>query len=173
VKSFRRDGVFLSTVIVHAVFGAMAAPVVIVKTAWAKCVVLRVPASAPPVSCAMYGAVREIVTTPAAAVAALPPPASVQDWIARIESAKGALAKRNTLSRALDALHDKQERQKVIDTAARFELQPILEEVEGLAPHAAVGRLQRAIDGFRADNIPEELQAAVLRDLDTRWRKLS
>jgi hypothetical protein len=116
---------------------------------------------------------RLAVPTPAAAVPALPPPASVADWVARIEAGKGAVGRRNTLQRALDALHDKKDRQQVIDAAARFELAPVIEEVEGMAAHAARVRLQRAIDGFRADNIPEELQATVLRELDTRWRKLA
>jgi hypothetical protein len=115
---------------------------------------------------------RLAVPTPAAAIHAVPPPATLADWIARIEAARGTVARRSTLKRALDGLHDPGERQDAIAAAARLELAPILEEVEGMSSVAAKGRLGRAIDAIRADNIPEELQAAVLRELDARWRRL-
>jgi hypothetical protein len=115
---------------------------------------------------------RLAVPTPATAVLTVPPPATLQDWIGRIEACKGAVSRRNILQRALDGLHEKHDRQEVIAAAMRLEVAPVLDEVDGLTSIAAKGRLQRAIDGFRADNIPEELQTAVLRELDTRWRKL-
>jgi len=115
---------------------------------------------------------RLAVPTPAAAVQVIPPPATVSDWIGRIDSSKGAVARRNMLQRALDGLHEPRERQEAIDAASKIELTPILAEVEGLSAIAAKGRLQRAIDEVRADNMPEELQAAVLRELDGRWRQL-
>lgn len=116
---------------------------------------------------------RLAVPTPAAAVHTVPPPATVTDWIGRIEGAAGAVARRHTLQRALDALHEPRDRQQVIAAAAQREVAPVIAEVEGLSRLAARGRLQRAIEAARADNLPEELQTAVLRDLDTRWRALA
>ena len=115
---------------------------------------------------------RLAVPTPAAAVQTIPPPATVQDWINRIQSAPGAVARRVTLSRALDGLHEARERGEVLAAAATIELAPYFDEVEGMSSIAAKTRLQRAIDAVRADNMPEDLQATVLRELDARWRRL-
>jgi hypothetical protein len=115
---------------------------------------------------------RLAVPTPAAAIHTVPPPATVKDWIGRIESAAGAVARRTTLQRALDGLHEQRDRQEVLASAVAFEVAPFLDEVEGMSSIAAKGRLQRAIDMVRADNMPEELQTSVLRELDTRWRRL-
>ncbi|MEO8699031.1 MAG: hypothetical protein ABI867_03275 [Kofleriaceae bacterium] len=115
---------------------------------------------------------RLAVPTPAAAVHTVPPPATVADWIARIDGSNGAIARRTVLQRALDGLHDDRDRQQVIAAATRLELAPVFEEVEGLSPIAAKGRLQHAIEGVRADNIPEELQISVLGQLELRARSL-
>jgi hypothetical protein len=115
---------------------------------------------------------RLAVPTPAAAVHTVPPPATVTDWIGRLEAARGAVARRTMLQRALDGLHDEQDRQQALAAAARLELAPVLEELDGLSPIAAKGRLQHAIERFRADNIPEELQTSVVRQLETRARSL-
>jgi hypothetical protein len=115
---------------------------------------------------------RLAVPTPATAIQHVPPPATLADWIARIEAARGAVARRNVVSRALDGLHEDRERQDMLAAATRLEIAPILAEIEGLPGPIAKNRLAKEIEAVRADNIPEELQAAILRDLDGRWRRL-
>jgi len=112
---------------------------------------------------------RLAVPTPAASVV-VPPPATLADWIAKLEAAIGSVSRRATLSRALDALTDLAERQLVILKAKDLEVAPILDDLEGLDGPPAKQRLQRAIDDVRADNIPEALQVAILFDLEARLR---
>ena len=112
---------------------------------------------------------RLAVPTPAASVV-VPPPATLADWIAKLEAAVGAVSRRVTLSRALDALTDLAERQLVIMKAKDLEVVPILADLEGLEGPQQKQRLQRAIDDVRADNIPEALQVAILFDLEARLR---
>jgi hypothetical protein len=115
---------------------------------------------------------RLAVPTPAQAVLTVPPPATAAEWVTRIEAAPGAVARRTTLTRALDALHEAADREAVIGAAAGLELAPLIDELGGLGPSAARAVLVRAIAGVSADNIPEELQRAVLRELDRRAQAL-
>lgn len=112
---------------------------------------------------------RLAVPTPAATVV-VPPPATLADWIAKLEASIGAVSRRVTLARALDALSDLAERQLVILKAKDLEMAPILADLEGLDTPQGKQRLQRAIDDVRADNIPEALQVAILFDLEGRLR---
>lgn len=112
---------------------------------------------------------RLAVPTPAASVV-VPPPATLADWIAKLEAAIGSVSRRATLGRALDALTDLAERQLVILKAKELEVAPILADLEGLDDPRQRQRLQRAIDDVRADNIPEALQVAILFDLENRLR---
>lgn len=112
---------------------------------------------------------RLAVPTPAASVV-VPPPATLADWIAKLEAAIGSVSRRATLSRALDALTDLAERQLVIMKAKDLEIAPTLADLEGLEGPQQKQRLQRAIDDVRADNIPEALQVAILFDLEARLR---
>lgn len=114
---------------------------------------------------------RLAVPTPAATVT-VPPPATVGDWVVRLEATNGTVARRATLQRALDALTESGERQLVIQTAMKLEVASLVADLEGLGATVKQQRLQRAIDDVRADNIPEPLQAAVLFDLEARLRAL-
>lgn len=114
---------------------------------------------------------RLAVPTPAASVV-VPPPATLDDWLAKLAGATGIVARRATLARALDALTDLAERQRMIVKATELEVAPLVADLEGLDLLQQQQRLQRAVDDIRADNIPEALQAAILYDLEGRLRQL-
>ncbi len=114
---------------------------------------------------------RLAVPTPAASVV-VPPPATLADWIAKLEASIGSVSRRATLARGLDALTDLAERQRVIMTATQLEVAPLVASLEGLDVPQQRQQLQRAIDEVRADNIPEALQVAILFDLEGRLRSL-
>lgn len=117
---------------------------------------------------------RLAVPTPAAPQLVVPPPASLDAWIARLESSRSTVERRNTLGRALDAAADDADRARLLEAASRIELAPLLVTIDGLASAGARRHaLQRAIDEVRADNIPEELQATELRQLEARLRDRS
>lgn len=99
---------------------------------------------------------------------------SVLEWIARIESFKGAEARRNALQRALSEVIEPQGRRELVLAASRIEVAAVLDKVDGLASAAAKKRhLLKAIADIRADNIPDELQTEELRQLEDRLRDLN
>jgi len=98
---------------------------------------------------------------------------TVLDWIARIESYKGPVARRNALERALQEIQDPHARQQLMIATSRIEVAAVLDKVDSLASPAAKKRhLEKAIADIRADNIPDELQAAELQQLEERLRSL-
>ncbi|MBV8757494.1 MAG: hypothetical protein JO257_09475 [Deltaproteobacteria bacterium] len=105
------------------------------------------------------------VPTPAAAVSmsAAPTPA---EWRAKITAAKGPLARRTALSRALDALPDDAARRDLVAAAAEVELADTLSKARSLSGASKRQHLEAAIAAVRADNIPEPLQAAELAQLE-------
>ena len=108
--------------------------------------------------------------------AAAPPPptrAALLDWISRIESYKGAEARRNALARALEEITDPRERSQLQLAASRIEVAAVLDKVDGLATDAAKKRhLEKALAALRSDDVPDELQADQLRELEARLREL-
>ena len=112
---------------------------------------------------------RLTVPTPAAANLVVPPPASLSEWIARIESQVGPVARRSALQRGLDATSDPASRQKLIAAACQIELAPILAQADAtINPAARKQLLLQAIAEISGDNILEELQTAELRELEAR-----
>lgn len=107
---------------------------------------------------------RLAVPTPAASVV-VPPPATLDDWISKLEASVGAVSRRATLQRAVDVL-EHGERQRVILVASKLETSAIIDELAGLDLPQQRQRLERAIEAVRADNMPEPLQAAVLYALE-------
>lgn len=102
------------------------------------------------------------IPTPAAAIRTLPAAATVADWIDRMQSAPGRVARLDWLARSLDAFTEPADRGRLIEAAAKLEL-------------AALGELdargtQKAIVAFRADNIPEELRDELVRQLEAKLR---
>jgi hypothetical protein len=119
-----------------------------------------------------YKLARLAVPTPAAAVAVIPPPLDVAGWIGRISRAPGRVARRMSLLQALDALHEPHEREQLIHAIAALELAALLAPIDRLpSPGARKRHLRDAITEVRADNLPEELQREVLRDLEERWSR--
>ncbi len=112
------------------------------------------------------------LAVPSAAQETVPPPATIDEWVARLRATKGVVERRQTLQRALDGLTDLAQRQVAIQTATELEVAPVLADLEGLTQTAKRQRLQRSIDDVRADNIPEALQAAVLFQLENELRGL-
>jgi len=119
-----------------------------------------------------YKLARIAVPTPAAAVA-IPPPLDVGDWIAKIAKTTGRVARRGELSRALEAFREPREREQVIRAVSAIELAALLAPLEQLASAADKQRhLRTAIEQVRYDNIPDELQQEMLRDLEGRLSRL-
>lgn len=107
-----------------------------------------------------------------------PPPIQPQrdaalEWISRIESFKGAVARRNALERALAELRDPAARRSVLMAASKIEVAAVLDKVDSLASVAAKRRhLEKAINALQADDIPDELQAEERAMLDAALRAL-
>jgi hypothetical protein len=120
-----------------------------------------------------YRRARLAVPTPAVAAGVAPPPLTARDWIARVESTKGTVARRIELSRALEMVEDAHPRRELIQTVARIELAPLLDKLQRLSsPAAQRNLLTTAIEQIRTDNIADELQAAELEKLETRLAEL-
>lgn len=103
------------------------------------------------------------IPTPAAAVRAVPAPATIADWLDRIHGASGRVARLDWLARSLDAFAEgAAERRTLVEAAAKLELTSI--------PADQPQQVQKAIIAARADNIPEELRDEVVRQLEARLR---
>ncbi len=120
-----------------------------------------------------YKKARLAVPTPAVAAGVAPPPLNARDWIARIESTKGVVARRIALQRALEMIEETHSRRELIQTVAGIELAPLLDKLQRLSsPAAKRTLLDTSIKHVREDNIPDELQAAVLEKLEARLAEL-
>jgi hypothetical protein len=121
-----------------------------------------------------YKRARLAVPTPAVAAGVAPPPATLRDWIARIESTTGTVARRVMLQRALDMTEEPQPRRELIQTAARIELAPVLDRLNRQSsPAAKRALLAAAIEEIAVDNIFDELQKEMLGKLEARVAELS
>jgi hypothetical protein len=105
---------------------------------------------------------RLAVPTPAAAVRTVPAAATVADWLDRIQTAPGRVARLDWLARSLDAFPEGADRRALVDAAAKLELAAISAD----QPQ----QVQKAIIAARADNIPEELRDEVVRQLEARLK---
>lgn len=114
---------------------------------------------------------RLAVPTPAVAASAVPPPLDVREWIARIESATGTVARRKAFQQATEMLSDPRDRQQVILAATTLELAPTLARVDAASsPAQKQQELRAAIAQIRADNIPEALQMGMIYRLEQMLR---
>jgi hypothetical protein len=126
------------------------------------------PAFAPPPPPPPLRAVR---STPASV--AVPTGGDVLEWISKIESLKGPVARRNALERALSEVTDRRGQQELVLAASRIEIAAVLEKVDGMKSVPAKRRaLEKAITDVRNDNIPDELQLEELRQLEQRLHQL-
>jgi hypothetical protein len=120
-----------------------------------------------------YHKARLAVPTPAVAVGVAPPPLTARDWMARLETTKGTVARRIALARALEMIEEPQQRRDLIQTVARLELAPLLDRLQReSSPAGKRALLAAAIEQLRADNIPAELEAAELDKLEARLAEL-
>jgi hypothetical protein len=108
-----------------------------------------------------------------AQIAAPPADHRVLDWIAKIEDFKGAEARRSALQRALAEIAEPRARYELLGAAGRIEVSAALDKIESLSTTAAKRRhLQKAIDDLRASQLPPELQAPHIGELEARLRAL-
>lgn len=97
----------------------------------------------------------------------------VLDWISRIEGIKGPVARRNALERALREIPEGPSRDELLLAASRIEIAAVLDKVDSLVSVAAKRRhLHKAITDVQADNIPDELQAEELRQLEEKLQSV-
>jgi hypothetical protein len=108
------------------------------------------------------------VPTPAAAVRAVPAAATVSEWIDRIQTAGGRVARLDWLVRSLDAFSGDADRRAIIDATAKLELAGLADKLDQMSGEARARHVQKAIIDTRADNIPEELRDEVVRQLEAR-----
>lgn len=121
-----------------------------------------------------YKKARLAVPTPAVAAGVAPPPLTPGEWLARIESAKGVVARRIALVRALEMTEDPPSRRELIQTTARIELAPVFDRLHRLSsPPAKRALLAAAIEEVASDNIPDELQKLMLEKLEARVSELA
>jgi hypothetical protein len=104
------------------------------------------------------------VPTPAVAVRTVPASATVADWIDRMQSANGRVARLDWLVRSLDAFSAPADRGALVDAAAKLEMSAM--RVDQTDKRA----VQKAIIDTRADNIPEELRDKVIEQLEQSLR---
>lgn len=120
-----------------------------------------------------YKLARIAVPTPAAAVAVIPPPVEVGEWIARLASASSRVGRRAGLATALKVLHEPREREQLVRAVYAIELAPHVAMLDRLPSTAAKRRyLRTTIAQVRRDNVPEPLQQALLRELEQRLDKV-
>jgi hypothetical protein len=120
-----------------------------------------------------YKKARLAVPTPAVAAGVAPPPLNAREWMTRIESTTGIVGRRIALQRALEMIEDAHSRRELIQTVARIELAPLLDKLQRQSsPAAKRTLLNAAIKQVREDNIPDELQSAVLEKLEARLAEL-
>ncbi len=116
---------------------------------------------------------RLVVPTPAAAVSVVAAPPTVAEWIAMFEDAPSRFARRHRLQYALDVFHEPEDRDRLIASACRLELAPVLDKLEPRSSLTARRRqLEAAISQFRGGNLGRELRDAVVRELDAQLRAL-
>jgi hypothetical protein len=120
-----------------------------------------------------YHRARLAVPTPAVATGTAPPPMDARGWLARLESTDGTLARRVQLGRALDMIEEAPQRRELIQTVARLELAAVLERVQRESSTSSKRQiLEEALARVRDDNLAEELQAAEVKELETRLAEL-
>jgi hypothetical protein len=120
-----------------------------------------------------YRRARLAVPTPAVAAGVAPPPLTVREWLARLESTEGTVARRVQLQRALEMTEEAQSRRELIQTVARMELEPVVAKANRLSnPAAKKSLLQTSVAKLQTDNVFDELEEAELQQLQARIAEL-
>lgn len=120
-----------------------------------------------------YKRARLAVPTPAVAAGVAPPPLTQRDWLARLESTEGTVARRVQLQRALEMTEEPPSRRELIQMVVRIELAPLVAKLNRLSsPAAKKSLLQSSVSKLQTDNVFAELQAAELEALNARLAEL-
>jgi hypothetical protein len=121
-----------------------------------------------------YRKARLAVPTPAVAAGVAPPPMNARDWLARIESTPGKVARRVALGRALEMVTEPQPRRELVQTATRLELAPLLDKLQrSSSPAAKRQLLVTSLEQLPNDNLPDELEVALRESLQARIQELN
>lgn len=116
---------------------------------------------------------RLVVPTPAAPVTVVSPPPTADEWIAKLEASTSRVGHRNTLQRALEVVHEPEDRRRLLAAACRLELASVLDRIDDRSSTAARRlQLDAAILHVRGDNLTDELRATVLGELEARVQAL-
>lgn len=107
---------------------------------------------------------REEVPTPAAPIRAVTPHTRAA-WSVYFASQPGPLARRRALARALGVTYETSERAALISMIAHAELDALIAGIDGISFAARQRKALHAIDEVSADNLPDELRDAMLREL--------
>jgi hypothetical protein len=108
------------------------------------------------------------VPTPACATRTVPPPRDLKQWLADLEQQRTRVARRIALGNALGAVFDHDERETLVHVVCRAELSPLFQRIEALPRSARRRELELALADVRADNVPEALRDAEIRELERR-----
>ncbi len=119
-----------------------------------------------------YHRARLAIPTPAVAAGIAPPPLDAREWLTRLESTQGTLARRVQLQRSLEMVEEAHSRRELIQFVARAELAPVIAKLSRSSVAAKKQLLEDTIARVRLDNIPEELQSAELHELQSRLSEL-
>lgn len=115
---------------------------------------------------------RLAVPTPAATMT-VPPPRTGREWITRIEQASTRSARHHDLHTALDMIQETTERQELLRVATLAELAPLRQRLDKLDAASRGEVITKALAALAADNVPPELQKALLVELESLGRQRS
>lgn len=105
------------------------------------------------------------VPTPAAAMA-VPPPRSAKAWIEKIERGSSRVGRLTDTQIALDLTPDETEKQDILRAATKAEMASIHAQLAKLSGGARTSYIEAKMVELAADNMPPELQRAVLAELE-------
>jgi len=111
---------------------------------------------------------RLAVPTPASTMT-VPPPNTTSEWLARIEHAPTRVSRRHDFENAYEMVAEPAERKRLLEVATRAEIAPVKERL-ARAGASRADVIDTAMAQLAADNVPVELQKAVLAELEALGR---
>lgn len=114
---------------------------------------------------------RLAVPTPASTMT-VPPPNTTGEWLARIEKAPTRIGRRHDFENAYEMVTEPTERKQLLAAAMRAEIAPVKERLARLRGADRASAVDQAMAQLAADNLPAELQKAVLAELEALGRQV-
>ncbi len=111
------------------------------------------------------------VPTPASTMT-VPPPNTTSEWLARIENAPTRIARRHDFENAYEMVAEPAERKQLLAAAMRAELAPVVDRLARLRGAERASVVDQAMAQLAADNVPAELQKAMLAELEALGRQV-